>query len=65
MVAGGGGWRREPAVMYEVVLRNGTCRNAGTSASVWITAAGHTARLATTISGLKRLVLLVYAALSY
>ncbi len=65
MEARGGGWRREPAVMYEVVVRNGTCRNAGTSASVWMTAAGHTARLATTISGLKRLDLLVYEAISY
>ena len=50
MVASGSGWRREPAVMYEVVLRNGTCRNAGTSASVWMTAAGHTARLTTSLS---------------
>jgi len=53
-VGGGGGWRREPAVMYEVVLRNGTCRNAGTSASVWMTAAGDTARLATAASAPSR-----------
>ena len=57
MVAGDGGWRREPAVMYEVMLRNDTCHNAGTSASVWMTATGHTTMLPTTISALKRLVL--------